>query len=137
MMNAAANIPGLLTYANNNYKQQQRDRIMAVVPQVALAAADAYAGAATTLMPATESLQGALPIFSGVMGAGHALYGIIQVFPSDYGDKPKLDIARGVGHIITGAGFGALCAGLGVYALPIIALGEVTRVSATLIAREA
>ena len=130
-------IPALNTYATN-YKQQQRDRVMVVVPQVALAGADIYAGAATCLLPAGGAVQSALPIVSGVVAVGHGIYGLTHVWPRDRYDPQHTsgEIARGVGHLVTAVGFGALAAGLGPYALPIIALGEAARVGATFIARE-
>lgn len=138
MMNVV-DAAGLMTYANN-YKQQQRDRLMAVVPQVALAATDVYAGAATSLLPEGGAMADALPIVAGAVAVGHGIYGLTQIWPRDtyyYPAHTKLELARGVGHLVTAAGFAALAFGLGAYALPIIGIGEVARVSATLIGREA
>lgn len=127
---------GLMTYATN-FNQQQKDRMMAVVPQVALAGADLYAGAATCLLPTATALKDALPIVAGAVALGHAAYGVKTLWPPGRYQpaNTSLQVARGVGHVITAAGFGALALGLGSYALPVIVIGETARIAATFVGR--
>lgn len=127
---------GLLRFASTGTPQQQRkDRIMAAVPHVAVAAADVYAAASVTIIPATSGIQAATPWLGGVAAVTHAIYGATQIF-HEYEPATSLQIARGCGHFITAAGFAALAGGLGPWALPIIAIGETTRIVATAVGHE-
>jgi hypothetical protein len=131
-----ANITPLNTYASSNYSQDRKDAIMATVPHVALAAADVYAAASVTVLPPASAFQAATPWIGGVAAIGHAIYAGTQIFADSYNGPTTLQTARGCGHLITAAGFATLAFGLGVYALPIIALGEVTRIVTTSIGKE-
>ncbi|MBM3461729.1 MAG: hypothetical protein FJX76_06465 [Armatimonadetes bacterium] len=122
----------LATYA---WDQDTKNRVMATVPHVALATADAYAAASVTILPPAGAFEVVTPWIGGVAAVAHGIYGASQVFSDSY-DRSALMTARGCGHLITAAGFATLAFGLGAYALPIIAIGETTRIAATLVGRE-
>jgi len=129
---AAANSGG------GSYKQQRTDRILTVMPHLALATADVYAAAAVTVLPSVSRLQVATPWVCGAAGAIHGIYGITQwASESSTSSKERaLQIARGWGHVITAAGYAGLAFGLGPWGLPIIAIGEATRLAAAIIGRD-
>ena len=111
------------------YDQERRDRLMALAPQVAMATADVYAGS-TPFFPTHSGF----PVVDGVLAAGHVVYGLVKAGNAngDYTIDRKA-MGQGVGHLITGAGFAGLAAGVGAWALPLIFIGEATRLAATMI----
>lgn len=112
---AASNVP---------YSQRRRESAMAAMPRLALDATDAYVAGLATLKPDL----GFTPILAGGLAALHTGLAIGQVVMASPVDEihRRRSQTMALGEIITAAGFVGLAAGLGLWALPVMALGEVT-----------
>lgn len=121
--------------ASGSYGERLQSNRLKMAGRLAVGGVDVYTAAATALAPAESTLSKVMPWAAGVAAAGHALYGITQVFTETRYDKhgeetwdprPGKDYAVGSGHLITAAGFATLAFGLGPWALPILAIGQAT-----------
>lgn len=112
---AASNVP---------YSQRRREGAMAAMPRLALDATDAYVAGLSTLKPDLPMA----PVLAGGLAALHTGFAIGQVVMASPVDEIHRRRAQtmALGEIITAAGFVGLAAGLGLWALPVVALGEVT-----------
>lgn len=112
---AASNVP---------YSQRRREGAMAAMPRLALDATDAYVAGLATLKPDL----GLAPVLAGglaVLHTGFAISQVVMANPLDELHKRRSQ-TMALGEFITAAGFVGLAAGLGIWALPVMALGEVT-----------
>lgn len=135
-MTNVASYASLQTYAGSgpNYSQQQRDAILRKVPRLAFDALDAYVGGVRAFAPLAETASTVMTVGSAVMGVGHAGYAVTRLFvASDTEDRSeKLRYrAIAVGDFVTALGYVGLAAGMGPWALPLMAVGLATANYAT------
>jgi hypothetical protein len=130
------------------YNERRTQIALRVAPRVAVAAADTYVTGLTTIgMPLVSAMQPTgplgqsvvasahnaaemLPVVNGLMAAGHAAVGLWCLFGSQsHNESDTMVKARklmAIGELTTAAGLAGQTFGLGVWAVPITALGIVT-----------
>lgn len=114
--------------AAGTYSERQQSRKYDMAKKVALGAADVYVAGATAMAPAGSTLSTIMPWMSGAAGVFHAIQGFaaLKWYPDASGEVTSQARAMGTGNLITAGGFGALAFGFGIWALPIIAIGQIT-----------
>lgn len=127
----------ITTLASNiPYSQRKREAVARAIPHVAVGAADAYVATAVLQGLGGQAAAGTFGVLSGGLAAVHAGRGIWNLMmasnqDNDY-NKSRSPIekkrfqAMAIGEFITGVGFAGMTFGLGMWALPVVALGEVT-----------
>lgn len=127
----------ITTLASNiPYSQRKREAVARAIPHLAVGAADAYVATAVIKGLGGEAAAGTFGVLSGGLAAVHAGRGIWNLCmasnqenrynPERSPIEKKRFQAMAVGEFITAAGFAGMTFGLGMWALPAIALGEVT-----------
>ncbi|MBI3926348.1 MAG: hypothetical protein HY319_12475 [Armatimonadetes bacterium] len=111
------------------YSRRRRLEMAKAIPRLALDAVDLYvAGAALLgrLGPASGALTVGLAGAHGVVGATRTIHNMC-VDDRVYTEMEKRrNYSDAVGDLLTAAGFVGISAGMGVWALPLIAVGELT-----------
>lgn len=116
---------------NIPYSQRRKDAIVAGIPQVLTTATDAYVASATAfpglngLGPAEAGTQ--FRVMSGGLALWHGIQGIrhLNNKSTDMVEKRAAQTAA-IGEFISAAGFVGLAAGMGHWALPLVAIGGLT-----------
>ncbi|MEW6283505.1 MAG: hypothetical protein AB1758_33150 [Candidatus Eremiobacterota bacterium] len=110
------------------YSQRKREAITRAIPRLAIDATDVYVAAATIKGLGQES--GVMPFVSGGLAAFHVISAIMHANQSSKSFHTEVERKRlgvmAIGEAITGAGLGMLTFGVGLWALPVLALGEIT-----------
>lgn len=116
---------------NIPYSQRRKDAIVAGIPQVLTTATDAYVASAAAFpglngLGAPESVV-QFRVVSGGLALWHGIQGIRQIRneSSDAVEKRAAQTAA-IGEFISAAGFVGLAAGMGHWALPLVAIGGIT-----------
>ncbi len=116
---------------NIPYSQRRKDAIVAGIPQLLTTGTDAYVAAATAF-PGLNGLGspetgGQFRFMSGGLALWHGIQGIRQLKdqPTDLVEKRAAQTAA-IGEFISAAGFVGLAAGMGHWALPLVAIGGLT-----------
>jgi hypothetical protein len=131
-----ANSQTLYSQSGASYADRLRANRLAFAAKMAIGAADVYTACAGAVSPVGSVVHRTVPIMSGIAAAGHAIYGVTKMMDDVERDyygyvkarypKTPAEKAVGMGHVVTAAGFAMLACGMGLYALPVIALGEAT-----------
>jgi hypothetical protein len=114
------------------YSQRKRDEFLARIPRLAADGVDAYVAGLSLHMPDLGHIPvagwRAMPFLNGGLALAHGIYGATRLFSNHSDDPLAQGRARtmGVGELLTAAGFAGLAFGLGLWALPLLAIGEVT-----------
>ncbi|MBI3926347.1 MAG: hypothetical protein HY319_12470 [Armatimonadetes bacterium] len=135
-LSAASGSPG------TPYRDRIRSGRFNTATQLALGAADLYVAAAGAFGEATV-LAPYAPTMAGIVAAGHGVFGAFQAFPHwtdryphQWEPREPRRSAVGVGHLIAAGGFAALALGAGVWALPLVAIGEGAILTAKYLTRD-
>ncbi len=122
----------ITTVASNiPYSQRKREAVAQAVPHLAVGAADAYVATAVLKGLGGAQAAGTFSVISGGLAVVHGGRGIWNLMmASDQENKSQVEKKRfqtmALGEFITGVGFAGMAFGLGLWALPVVALGEVT-----------
>lgn len=124
--NLASNIP---------YSQRKREAVAKAIPHLAVGATDAYVAGAVLQGLGGSAVSTHFSVLSGglaVVHAGRGIWNMMMAGNQDNRYQPGSPVekkrfqAMAIGEIITGVGFAGMAFGLGMWALPVVALGEVT-----------
>lgn len=139
----------LSAVAAGSYGSKIQKAKLHMAARLAVGGVDLYTAGATAFAPAESTLSSVMPWMSGVAAVGHGIYGLTKVatdtsedyvtnvgYVKEWNARPAQDYAVGTGHLITAAGFGALAFGLGPWALPLLAIGQITSLAGEIVGRE-
>lgn len=113
----------------NNFAAQKREAMLAAIPRLSFDALDTYVAGAQAFAPLTQAASEVLTV--GCVGVG-VLHGIagIRSFCRASGNGDSSEALRlrasGYGDCITALGYVGLAAGMGPWALPLVAIGVAT-----------
>ena len=115
---------------NLPYSERRKQAVVKALPRLTLTAVDGYVASATAfpgLKYGSAETLGQFRVMSGILGAVHGISAIVQLNRETDGLAEKRAAQTMVtGELITAAGFVGLAAGMGTWALPLIAIGEIT-----------
>lgn len=115
--------------SNIPYSQRKREAVARAIPHLAVGAADAYVATAVLKGLGGADASGTFHVLAGGLAVVHAGRGIWNMMAPDdrtSETEKKRYQTMVLGEIITGVGFAGMAFGLGLWALPVVALGEVT-----------
>ncbi|GMU51869.1 MAG: hypothetical protein AMXMBFR33_10150 [Candidatus Xenobia bacterium] len=119
----------ITTLSNIPYSQRKREAAAKAVPRLAINAVDGYVAAATLQGFGGQAAAGTFSVLSGGLAAFHVGSGIRFMMKAsdsrDEVDKKRLQ-TMAIGEVLTGVGFAGMAFGLGLWAIPVVALGEIT-----------
>jgi hypothetical protein len=113
----------------NNFAAQKREAMIGAIPRLAWDGLDMYVSGARAFAQVGETASGVLQVGCYGLGALHGIAGIrsfIHAADAQTTSEQLRHRASAYGDCITGLGYVGLAAGMGAWALPLVAIGLAT-----------